>query len=1098
MIKMKLRPLCFFILAIGLVMSMPSAHSTVSIIDFNIQKNEPDTNSAQVILYIHAIDGNKMNFSCDNSTYSAWVDYAETYSFNLNTGAGCTSGDGSKTVYIKVQDENADQDTNSDSINLDTTAPDINSVWHDANASDGNSFLNQYHSLIIRVTGEKDCNAFATIDSIQDLNLFDDGLHNDSDANDGVYGASFDVNDFGKSTSCMVYVVGKLVDRVGNTATKNSFTQLCIDLNNPTYSNENPKNYTNTRTPDINVKLLDSHSGVNKNSIRLWVNDSLIPDSNITKTPITNGFLVSYTPSSALTGTTISVDVYFDDNASNHLDVNWSFIIDENAPNAISDLNVKTVSGDNDLNLSWSTPTDIGGSGVSHYILYRYTQSITSANLSSATIVASNIDSTKISYIDAMGVANEDITYYYAIRAVDTAGNISSLSNSPHLTVPDLNAPTDINFSMPWYTNSIHPEITVTGTDVYSAKLSCDDGNYSSTFSSFPITTFSLISGNGCTNTDGNKTIYAIVYDNHDNNAKAQRSIYLDRNSPSTPTITDTNYSNGNNTVRWSASTDAGSGLLYYKVYYDTESGVSTSNSYVIEYDLNYTHSVTGRIKYCYRVQAVDLAGNTSELSEELCQLGDVNAPTIAIFFDGGVYRTGQKYFSSGDINVTVKADYSLKSVSGWVEYTDGNYSFFELSGSGNTFSGVFSLKAIDGNARIHVDAVDLLDLNASSERSFYIDSTPPEIKSLELKQESEELLEIKVSVSEDANRIEIEHCPGGECSPIAEILAKDLNNGIATIDWNIALLGIKEANIRAKVFDDLNNKAEESTIIILLLGIEEKMGTIDSIQNSLKSSLNLLGDYLLEPGKEVIEKFNEAKEHLNKARNAVKENNVEAVGREISQATQLLSEIESKRPNISVANTQVIDYSKEKDLLGESLSHHLAGSALIESKNLWNKLLFKREIQSIEVKTGNKVEKQLLVVLFVKNNGSTKITSFNVVERVPKAVSGKASLLTSNTLLEIVSEDPVISFFIPELQAGEEKIIKYKPKKAFTEEEIIAIESQALSIFDIPVPLPASYSVGEISFGEVRQGIPLPLILLIVVAGIAAYLYWRLRRVIA
>ncbi|MFH1235044.1 MAG: choice-of-anchor X domain-containing protein [Candidatus Diapherotrites archaeon] len=1081
-------------LAILVLAALQGAFAAVSIADFNIQKDEADTNSAQVVLYISASDGNRMNFSCDNSTYYGWADYAATYSFNLNTGAGCTSGDGIKTVYLKVQDVNSNQAEANDTINLDTNGPTIGYVWHDANASDGNSMLNGSKSLIIRVSGEKDANTFASIGTISDLNLYDDGSHNDIDSNDGVYGASFSVAAFGKSASCMAYVVGKQVDKVGNISTKNSFTQLCIDLNAPTYSSENPKNYVNRRKPDINVRLLDAESGVKQGSILLWVGGAPVPDANMTKTPVSTGYLVSYTPDSNLSGTTVNVSVYFDDNAGNHSDLNWAFTIDENAPSAVSDLNVAIVAGDNDLNASWSTPSDTGGSGLSHFILYRYTQAITASNISSATTVSSGISGASRNYVDAMSTASEDITYYYAIKAVDGAGNSSAVSNSAGATVPDFNAPTDLNFYMPWYTNSGYPDINITGTDVSSARLSCNDSNYSGSFSSFPIKTFSILIGNGCTNADGNRTVYAWVFDNHDNNVKIQHSVYVDRSAPSVPSITDINHADGNNSLKWSASTDAGGGISHYKVYYGAGSGITTADAYATEYDTNFSQEVSGRSRYCYRVQAADLAGNLSDLGEEACLASDANAPAIIVSLAGYKYRGNIKYFSSGGHEIKVTGDYSLKSAYCKITYGDGNTSEFALSGPGSTLSGTILFMAIDGNAVMRVDATDSLDLNASEEISFAIDSTPPDINSLEVKQKSEAVIEITAKVSPDAERLELLNCHGGKCSPLAEFSAADLNKGTAKIDWNIAGLSLNEANIVARASDDLNNASEKSAAIMLFSAIGEKIKSIDSMQSAIDAAIAVLGDFLVEPGAGIIAKAKEAKEHLANAKNALEQGDIAAVQGEITSAARLLSEIELERPSISVKSSQVTDYAADRDSFETALSGFVSGQALGESKSLWESLAFRREIMSIEVKKGEATELQVLIVLSVKNTGSTASRQFNVVEFVPKQIGEKASLLSSNTLFEIASEDPVVSFFIAELRPGEEKTIKYKPKKAFTQEEISAIEAGAAGSFKIPVPLPSGYDTSSVSFSGTQGGIPVPL-LLIIFAGLGAYLYWRLKR---
>ncbi|MEM0360551.1 MAG: fibronectin type III domain-containing protein [Candidatus Diapherotrites archaeon] len=1066
----------------------------VSITDFNIQKNEPDTNSPQVILYISAVDGHQMQFSCDNSTYSGWIDYAATYPFNLNSGPGCTTGDGQKTVYARVRDTSLNLASASDTINLDTTGPTINYVWHDANASDINSILNGSKTLTIRVSGEKDSNTFASIGTILDLNLYDDGAHNDFDANDGIYGASFSVSSFGKSISCMSYVVGKQVDRVGNISTKNSFTELCIDLNSPTHSSENPKNYANTRTPDINVQLLDAESGVKASSIFLWVNGDPIPDTNIKKTQIPNGVLLSYKPDSNISSLTVAVSVYFEDNAGNNKDLNWSFIIDEVPPSAVSDLNVKNVLGKHDLNIYWSAPLDSGGSGLSHFLLYRYTSAINSSNLSSATLVSESISSSNTNYVDAMSMANEDTTYYYAIKAVDGAGNISALSNSASATVPDISAPTDINFFIEWYVNSEFPDINVSGIDLYSARFSCNDANYSSHFYSFPVKTFSITSENGCTATDGNRTVYAWVFDNHDNNTKVQRSVFLDRNSPAMPSITSIERIDSNNIVQWSQATDVGSGISHYRIYYANASGITSSNSYATREDTNFSHKATGRTKYCYRVQSVDKAGNLSELSQEKCSVVDANAPTIEVSIEGYTYKNGIKHYAGGEHPIKIYSDYPLKIAYGKIDYSDGNTSEFSISGNSTTLSGTVFFKPIDGNTKMVVFATDTLDLNATEELAFTIDATPPDLNLLEAKQKSEELIEIKARFSEDTVRLKLSNCHGLNCTIIAELSGKDLNKQSAVFDWNIVALGLSDANIKAQAFDDLNNFSEKTVQLRLFSGFNEKIKNIESLLDSINSIMALLDAFLVDPGAEARSWLETAKEHIEKAKKAFKESNVVSVESELAEAAKLLEKIGNASPKVSVKSTQAIDYSVDRDSLETSLAQFLNGEALSDAKSLWRELSFKREIIALEVSSGQKTETHLLVVIYVKNTSQKESTPFNVVEFVPKSIGEKASVLSANTLFEIVEVDPVLSFFVPSLQPGEEKTIKYKPKKSFTGEEITALQASPSSFFKIPVPLPTKHKASEVSFGGMPGSIPLPLIL-IIMAAIIAYLYWRLKR---
>jgi hypothetical protein len=67
-----------------------------------------------------------VRFSCDGSSFSSWVSWTTAYeSFNIASGAGCTTSDGTKTVYVQAKDEagNIQLTVRSDTITLDRTLP---------------------------------------------------------------------------------------------------------------------------------------------------------------------------------------------------------------------------------------------------------------------------------------------------------------------------------------------------------------------------------------------------------------------------------------------------------------------------------------------------------------------------------------------------------------------------------------------------------------------------------------------------------------------------------------------------------------------------------------------------------------------------------------------------------------------------------------------------------------------------------------------------------------------------------------------------------------------------------------------------------------
>ena len=86
------------------------------------------TNDSTPTLTISAgSDASHMAFSCNNSTFGSWIAFVSTYSsFDITTGAGCSTGDGTKTVYVKVKDsEGNESSTVNDSTVYDSTAPTV-------------------------------------------------------------------------------------------------------------------------------------------------------------------------------------------------------------------------------------------------------------------------------------------------------------------------------------------------------------------------------------------------------------------------------------------------------------------------------------------------------------------------------------------------------------------------------------------------------------------------------------------------------------------------------------------------------------------------------------------------------------------------------------------------------------------------------------------------------------------------------------------------------------------------------------------------------------------------------------------------------------
>jgi len=96
-----------------------------------------------------------------------------------------------------------------------------------------------------------------------------------------------------------------------------------------------------------------------------------------------------------------------------------NIVRDDSRPNDVTGLTV-TAATTTSVALSWTAPADVGASGVG---LYRIYQTVTQGNYTSATEYTSATNSVNVSGLTT------GTTYYFVVRAVDNAGNVS-LNNS--------------------------------------------------------------------------------------------------------------------------------------------------------------------------------------------------------------------------------------------------------------------------------------------------------------------------------------------------------------------------------------------------------------------------------------------------------------------------------------------------------------------------------------------------------------------------------------------------------------------------------------------------------------------------------------------
>jgi fibronectin type 3 domain-containing protein len=256
------------------------------------------------------------------------------------------------------------------------------------------------------------------------------------------------------------------------------------------------------------------------------------------------------------------------------------------------------------INLTWSTATDTGGSGLAGYNVYRSGSKVNS-NLITAT-----------SYSDS--TVSGGATYGYRVEAVDGAGNKSAQSSVLNITTPDIGAPT-ISISAP------ANNATVSGTITISASASDDvgvsrvefsvNGSTKLTDNSSPYN-YSLDTK---TLTNGTHTISAKAFDAAGNSSVATITINVNNpdvtppNAPIGLAATPTNPTTIN--LSWSPASDTGSNQTGVSKYNVLRNGVVIAQTVATTYtDSNRTSDTM----YIYAVQAVDGASNTSANSSSV------------------------------------------------------------------------------------------------------------------------------------------------------------------------------------------------------------------------------------------------------------------------------------------------------------------------------------------------------------------------------------------------------------------------------------------------------------------------------------------------
>ncbi len=572
-----------------------------------------------------------------NSTEKTEIISVHSTVNGTNTYTWNTTGirDGSYYIFIETTDGNqnsskyseeflVDKNAPMDPADLNATAGDmqINLIWNASNSDDLQEY-NVYRSITDGfIAGEGNLIASTTETNYTDSNIS--------------FGTTY-------------YYKIKAIDNAGNLSNEsNQANASPLDETPPktTISGFTDEEWTNLNPLTILFECTDSGSGCNKTFYNL-----------------------NQTGWNCMTGNTLnvseegihSIEVYSTDNTDlNENSTTYSIKIDSINPSTPADLNA-TANGLT-INLNWTASTDINGSGIKEYKIYR-----------NSTEYAA---STTNSYADTN--TDHNTTYIYYVKAVDNAGNDSNSSNDANARAIDTTGPAVSiqGANSNWHKQTQTITLTCTALDFEKLYYKINGTEYETTTNpqSFDVSS------------EGENSLEFWATDTHENEGTHNTAtIKIDKSAPNAPSLNSPGAnSNGEVNLSWTESTDnpssSNSGIKGYKIYRKTNSE-SYSSIASIDGKTNTNYTDTGRSQgttYYYKITATDNLDQESDLSlsnERQITIpsdsennnnnysGDSIAPSVS-------WREPKEGETLKDMNITLKAYISDTSTLAFVSFT--------------------------------------------------------------------------------------------------------------------------------------------------------------------------------------------------------------------------------------------------------------------------------------------------------------------------------------------------------------------------------------------------------------------------------------------
>jgi len=889
-----------------------------------------------------------------------------------------------------------------------------------------------------------------------------------------------------------------------------SDSKVMVDNSNPGIALQSPANnaYTNSSSISISFNLTDTGTGLDVNSLdaNIYLGSELnrrLNDGNFSKQSITNG----YTYTNALgpfSDGNITMKLKVLDLNNHSLSSQWSFFKDTTAPTAPASLTATRASGAARIDLNWTAASDVSGSGVDHYDVYRATSTISSISGLSK-LNASNISGT--SYSDSAGT--QGTNYHYVVVAIDKASNTSGISNDVNATVAlvlgGTASITIVDFI--GYTNKTTPNLSLSTSNATQMQFSCNNSSWTSSVSyATSYNSFNITSGNGCTAGNGSKTVY-VKFSDGTNNVTANDSTIYDGTLPATPgNLIAIRLSSTQILLSFDASTDSDSGINTYAVYRSKSAGQETFLKYIADENggkagIQWTDVLTEQGTYYYQASSWDKAGNESSKSNE-------SSASTTLSFDISLTiepsrKSDENKLYARDGNLTYRiigtADFKQKPV---IEQTNpaGVIESIETTGSGRNYSASINvLKGASGKRIVKVSGVSVDDLNDTATLEYFIDTIAPEISFIV--PENNEIdgnVKLKIKGSEDSAMAWIFYRKADENAFILLGEAvKDKN--FFVIDFNTADLNEGTYKLKAVIEDFAGNENELIKEVYLIPFDENRHATKTELDDALTQRIiaediaRTFEEQLIILNEDARQALLNGKQLLNEAEKLFNERDYNAAKQKAVEAIALLEEAGEKAGRVTVEDIKSFEFDETQ--FNEALNKlGLSEKAKQDITNLKAVSSAVRKIKVLKSADANGSEKyQLNYVVSFKNSGTAELKNIKLIEVIPKEVAASAGELLFYGDYNVLRDDPVIVWSIASIQAGEEISLNYTYRKDLSKEEIDALlAKEPLKNYSI-APIAA---LAETDLSALKGGIDFSLLAMagvavIILAGIGFGLFY-------